>query len=73
MVQRDGEAKPVPDRRSGKDRRKTEVPVKGRERRRHIEPRRPVVTEIELSPTEWDDLQQALDPVPAKPLPKSPR
>lgn len=73
MVQSNGEFKPVPDRRSGKDRRKTETPVKGRERRRHIEPRRPVVTEIELSLTEWDDLQQSLDPLPPGPVPKSSR
>jgi hypothetical protein len=71
MVQRHGDPKTVPDRRSGKERRKTEMaPVKGRDRRRNIEPRRPVVTEIELTPTEWDDLQQqAFEPVP----PKSPR
>jgi hypothetical protein len=59
MVQRDGDPKSLPERRSGKDRRQSEAKTyKGPERRRHIEPRKPVVTELDLSQTQWDALQE---------------
>jgi hypothetical protein len=67
MVQRGGATKPVPERRSGKDRRKMETQaIKGRERRRNIEPRKPFVTELDMSATEWGELQELAN-VPAAP------
>ncbi|MET0518076.1 MAG: hypothetical protein ABW005_04470 [Burkholderiaceae bacterium] len=51
---------PQPERRSGKERRvappNTPVAV---ERRRGIEPRRPEIVELDMSPSEWGSLQDA--------------
>jgi hypothetical protein len=55
-----------PDRRSGQDRRRVEQgPPGSRDRRRLVEPRRPEVAEIELSPGEWEALQAVVPPTPA--------
>jgi hypothetical protein len=48
-----------PERRSGQDRRRVDKgPPGGHERRRSVEPRRPEVEEIDMSPSEWDALSQ---------------
>jgi hypothetical protein len=49
------------ERRSGVDRRQHEgsPPFKA-ERRRGIEPRRPEVTELEMTPSQWDTLHSDL-------------
>ena len=53
------------DRRSGKDRRKADVLRPGlRDRRRTVESRRPDVSEIEMSSSEWDSLKE--EPPPDK-------
>lgn len=59
------------DRRSGVDRRQKDLgPPRGIERRKGIEPRKPEVTEIEITPSEWGRLQEALEPlVPTPPTP----
>jgi hypothetical protein len=45
------------DRRSGRDRRQQDIPPpRGWERRRRVEPRRPEVVELELTPSQWDAL-----------------
>jgi hypothetical protein len=45
------------ERRSGKDRRVADLPPpNGRERRRTAEPRKPEVTEIDMSPSQWTRL-----------------
>jgi hypothetical protein len=45
------------ERRSGKDRRVADVPPpKGRERRRTAEPRKPEVTEIDMTASQWGRL-----------------
>lgn len=50
-------AKGTVERRSGKDRRTADLPVpKGRERRRTAEPRKPEVTEIDMTPSQWGRL-----------------
>lgn len=56
-----------PDRRSGSDRRKVDKgPPKGlRERRVSVEPRKPEVQEVEISPSDWASLTDL-------PLPKPP-
>lgn len=52
---------PAPERRSGQDRRRLEEgPPGSHDRRRLVEPRRPDVEEIEMSPSEWDALNQGL-------------
>lgn len=52
--------RPPADRRSGKDRRRKELlPPGNPERRRSIEPRQPDVVELELSPSQWAELEQA--------------
>jgi hypothetical protein len=57
---------PSDDRRSGRDRRKVDKgPPGGRERRVSLEPRMPEVTESEMTPSEWDRLQE-LPAVPPK-------
>lgn len=46
------------ERRSGRDRRRRETPPPaGADRRRSIEPRRPEVTEVEMSADQWAALQ----------------
>jgi hypothetical protein len=48
------------DRRSGKDRRKLEKGPPGtHDRRRSVEPRKPEVVELDLSPSEWGALTGA--------------
>jgi hypothetical protein len=48
------------ERRSGQDRRRLEgTPPTGRERRRAIEPRKPEVAELEMTPSQWDALLDA--------------
>jgi hypothetical protein len=45
------------ERRSGRDRRVVDVPPpKGRERRRTAEPRKPEVTEIDMTASQWAHL-----------------
>jgi hypothetical protein len=45
------------ERRSGKDRRVVDIPPpKGRERRRTAEPRKPEVTEIDMTQSQWGRL-----------------
>jgi hypothetical protein len=51
------------ERRSGKDRRTADVPPpKGRERRRTAEPRKPEVTEIDMTPSQWGRLSGSHKP-----------
>ena len=65
---------PAADRRSGKDRRqRDDAPPSGRERRRGIEPRRPEVAEVEITPSQWDALQDAAFPMPAPAAPPAKR
>jgi len=48
-----------PERRAGADRRRVDKgPPGSHERRRNVEPRRPEVEEIDMSPSEWDALSQ---------------
>lgn len=50
--------RPFVERRQGMDRRRVDAPAPGaHERRRGIEPRRPEVTELELSESQWAELQ----------------
>ncbi len=57
--------KPLPasDRRTGQDRRKVDrgSPT-GRERRVGMEPRKPEISEIEITPSEWAALEEQLKP-----------
>jgi hypothetical protein len=54
---------PAFDRRSGRDRRKVEKgPPGGRERRVHMEPRKPEVVERDITPSEWAALQSEAAP-----------
>jgi len=49
------------DRRSGADRRQVDKePPSGRERRRHVEARKPDVVELDLSDSDWATLTKAL-------------
>lgn len=48
---------PAVDRRTGQDRRERDLPPPGRERRRGVEPRRPEVTELDLTPSQWGALK----------------
>lgn len=57
------------DRRSGRDRRQEEQGPPGVERRRRIEPRKPEVSEVTITDSEWGRLENA---VPA-PAPKTTR
>jgi hypothetical protein len=51
-------APPLAERRSGQDRRRRDAaPPGGWERRRNVEPRKPDVVELEISPSQWDALQ----------------
>ncbi|MGV8824241.1 hypothetical protein [Methylibium petroleiphilum] len=54
------------ERRTGRDRRRTESPEPpgGRERRRNVEPRKPDVAELDLSLSQWDALNEL--PTPKK-------
>lgn len=72
---------PPEERRSGADRRKVDKgPPGGRERRVTIEPRKPDVREVELTPSEWAALTappspaapSADGPAAAEPLPGKP-
>lgn len=60
------------ERRSGRDRRQAEQgPPNGIERRKGIEPRQPEVREIELSASEWAQLEANVLPAqPASPAHK---
>ena len=52
------------ERRSGKDRRRREsTPPAGWERRRSVEPRKPDVAELEITPSQWDLLHGDAFPV----------
>jgi len=52
------QALPAADRRSGLDRRQRDSgPPDGWERRRSVEPRKPEVTELEFTPSQWGALQ----------------
>lgn len=59
---------PRPDRRTGADRRKADNgPPKGvRERRVQLEPRKPEVQEVEISPSDWASLTQQPPPPPKR-------
>ena len=56
MVKAHGNSPPSPiERRSGNDRRRREsTPPASWERRRAIEPRKPEVAELEMTPSQWD-------------------
>ncbi len=61
--------KPLPaaDRRSGADRRRTDASLPEKhDRRRGLEPRKPEVVEIEMSPSEWAALSDLPPPAPKK-------
>lgn len=67
MTDRAGvDRKAVPaDRRTGKDRRKRDLGPPGKlERRRTVESRQPDVSEIDMSPAEWNALEHL--PVPPR-------
>ena len=50
---------PLTERRSGQDRRQHDVGPPGRvDRRRQADQRRPEVSEVDLSPEEWESLQR---------------
>jgi hypothetical protein len=52
---------PRADRRSGRDRRKADQgSPTGRERRIGMEPRKPEISEVEITPSEWAALEQDL-------------
>ena len=65
------QAVPAADRRSGRDRRQRDSgPPDGWERRRSVEPRKPEVTELEFTPSQWgilhgDTLPGEFDPTRA--------
>lgn len=65
MTKPAAETKPAPgtERRAGADRRKRELPPPAGERRRSVEPRKPEVTEIEITASQWDALHAP--PAPA--------
>lgn len=49
------------DRRSGADRRKADKgPPTGRDRRVGMEPRKPEISEVEVTPSEWAALEEEL-------------
>jgi hypothetical protein len=62
MTKANGNPQAVPvERRSGIDRRQQEGPPPFRtERRRGVEPRRPEVTELDMTPSQWDTLHADL-------------
>jgi hypothetical protein len=54
------------DRRSGKDRRRVDLRLPGEpERRRLVEPRKPEVQELDLTESQWADLQDQMVPASA--------
>jgi len=54
---------PLSERRSGNDRRQREaLPPTDWERRRSLEPRKPEVFDLEVTPSQWDALQQEAFP-----------
>jgi hypothetical protein len=60
------------ERRSGADRRRVDKgPPSGGERRRLVEPRRPEVEELEMSLSEWAQLNAELPPPPIPPVKKT--
>jgi len=57
------QASPLAERRSGRDRRQRDaLPPGGRERRRNVEPRKPEVTELDFTDSQWDALRGEVDP-----------
>lgn len=66
MTRRTGSPPPY-ERRSGTDRRKVDRgPPDGRERRVTLEPRKPIVMEIEMSASEWARLNEQVTIEPPK-------
>ncbi len=63
-----GGVAPTKERRTGDDRRKRDLARPAGERRRAVEPRKPEVTELDLSPAEWAALH-AEPPPPPEELP----
>lgn len=61
-------ATPAADRRTGHDRRKRdELPDGWRDRRRHVEPRKPEVVELDMTASQWAAIEQTLPPdIPPK-------
>ncbi|MBC8056707.1 MAG: hypothetical protein H7Y61_09020 [Rhizobiales bacterium] len=61
-------ALPVTDRRAGADRRNVDVPLPAakRDRRRGLEARKPEVSEIDMSQSEWAALNELPPPAPKK-------
>ena len=61
------------DRRTGQDRRRREEPApRGWERRRGVEPRRPEVQELDITPSQWDALHSdAFPPAATAPADKA--
>ena len=56
-----GKKTPAADRRSGGDRRRVDKgSPSGRERRVGMEPRKPEISEVEISPSEWAALEEDL-------------
>lgn len=55
-----------PERRSGTDRRKADKgPPRGlRERRVNVEPRKPEVHDMDITPSEWDRMNEPTQPAP---------
>ena len=54
---------PLNERRSGNDRRhRDELPPTDWERRRSLEPRKPEVLDLEITPSQWDALQREAFP-----------
>jgi hypothetical protein len=65
MVQRNSNTggKPQVDRRTGHDRRQADQGLpRGRERRVGIEPRKPEVVELQITPSDWVALRDAMPP-----------
>jgi hypothetical protein len=60
-------ASPLPtDRRSGQERRKVDkAPPGGRDRRVSVEPRKPEVQELEITPSAWADLTSRPEGLPS--------
>ena len=57
------QAMPLNERRSGNDRRhRDELPLTDWERRRSLEPRKPEVLDVEVTPSQWDALQREAFP-----------
>jgi hypothetical protein len=69
MSSKNTPAAPRHDRRTGVDRRKVDQgPPKGtRDRRVHVEPRKPEVSEVEISPSDWASLTNLPPPPPKQP------